>query len=147
MGCDMCKYQRGEKILTQKELKKAAKNKEYVWVKLIYLDPSDKFKEMSEPVVPEPMPDDDGFYLGETCWDNGDDDNEKCYIEGLNDTIYIYEAIEKKKTKYSKKMSPKELVEKFLKTLSEETIEDFNTREEIDDFKNELVHMIKSILK
>jgi hypothetical protein len=93
----MNKYKKGNKILTQKDLKEAAKNKKHVWVEYRLANPYDKFKEMNEAVIPEPTTNNDGFYLGDTCWDNVDDDNEKCFSDGFDgDTLSIYNAVLKK---------------------------------------------------
>jgi len=142
----MPKYKKGDKILTQKELKQIADNKGFVWVEYRLANPSDKHKEMNEAVVPEATSDGEGFYLGDTCWDNVDDDGEKCFSDGYDgDTLIVYEAVERKKTEYSSDMTTKDLVKSFIKALPEEIVEFIEEEEKMEDFKGELTYLINCV--
>lgn len=93
-GVKMTKYKKGKNLLTQKELKEAAKNKQYVWVVWLTPNPYDKGKQLNYAVIPESYADEDGFYLGDTAWDNVDNDEEKCFSDGYDgDTLEVYEAV------------------------------------------------------
>jgi hypothetical protein len=143
----MNKYKKGNEILTQKDLKEAAKNKRCVWVEYSLPDPSDKFKEMNGAVIPEPTADNNGFYLGGTCWDNINDDSARCVSEGYDgDTLIIYDVVKKSKIIYSKDMTTEVLVKTFLNSLPEEIYE-FIEENEVNKiiFKRELIRMIESI--
>lgn len=90
----MAKRFRKGKALTEGELKKACIDKRHVWVVLTNPDPSDEWKNVNEPEIPEFVPGNDGCYVGGGDWQFMESDGNVC--ENTDDSgcfLGIYEAI------------------------------------------------------